>query len=607
MLLANSLAMNTAPVIQTSVQATVGPSSPAGADNTANAGGAQSAFAGALNAAGAKPSRRSGASKQSDDSASGGSLPPAGKQSPPVPAPQAATLVPTPHSNGISPAGRPRAERARANGLAPTENPVAVQAAAAAAMSGGAKSLSGSTSHAAEGNAAAGPEGTITGVTNVATNGTTKNAATFGAVGGQPAMQAKIESDLAANSAATALEAPATAAVGAAAAAEPEAPTPTASLESNLASDSAMTSKPATTADQSARTSFAPAAAALAAASAAADKAAAKPHPAALRPVSKVLGRITAPATDSAAARAGGEEADSAFSKASASSGDTLPASGGPSVPVPTTVDTGTQDAAATAAAAVAGTPQSTNTAKARGDNSYDSDASVGALGAGAGAEAAAALPSPGRSGMRAAAGPLIAPNAANAPLLADAGKHAHAGFDLASLTGNIGDAAAGLSQLNANASVGAPADATPTPALQIHASVDSEDFSQGLSDRVSWMVDNGVNGAKLQVNPPQLGPIELRISVQGDHAQVWMTTHSAVARDALESSSPKLREMLNAQGFGQVSVDISQRSFQDRSAYTPPYQRESTTVRSAAVTPAAPTTAASTSRSLLGALDAYA
>jgi flagellar hook-length control protein FliK len=195
--------------------------------------------------------------------------------------------------------------------------------------------------------------------------------------------------------------------------------------------------------------------------------------------------------------------------------------------------------------------------------------------------------------------------------MVVDAGKHSHAGFDLAALTDNAGGAAAGLSQINANVPA-APADATPATALKIHAGLDSADFPQGLSDRVSWMVDNGVNGAKLQVNPPQLGPIELRISVQGDHAQVWMTTHSAVARDALESSSPKLREMLNAQGFGQVSVDISQRSFHDRSAYTPPYQRDSAGDRSRAVTPAAATTAASMTagsgpRTALGALDAYA
>jgi flagellar hook-length control protein FliK len=319
--------------------------------------------------------------------------------------------------------------------------------------------------------------------------------------------------------------------------------------------------------------------------------------------------RTAAPATGSGTAPANGGTANSTPATASTSSGDTSTASGGAQAAVPAVIGADAQDAAAmsaAAAAAVAGTPRLANTGKPSGDNSYDSDASVAALGAGAEAAASAASAPLGRSGMGAAAGSVVAPNLANAPTVADPAKPAHGGFDLAALTGSPSDAAAGLSQLNANASVGAPADATPTAALRIHASVDSADFTQGLSDRVSWMVDNGVNGAKLQVNPPQLGPIELRISVQGDHAQVWMTTHSAVARDALDASSPKLREMLNAQGFGQVSVDISQRSFQDRSAYVPPYQREQAGVHGAAVT-AAPTINATTSRSSLGALDAYA
>jgi flagellar hook-length control protein FliK len=120
-------------------------------------------------------------------------------------------------------------------------------------------------------------------------------------------------------------------------------------------------------------------------------------------------------------------------------------------------------------------------------------------------------------------------------------------------------------------------------------------------------MVDNGLNGARLQVNPPQLGPIELRISVQGDHAQVSMITHSEVTRDALESSTPKLREMLGAQGFGQVSVDISQRSFQDRSAYSQPYERTSSASRSSAAATAISAVSTSTPRTSLGAVDAYA
>jgi flagellar hook-length control protein FliK len=96
-----------------------------------------------------------------------------------------------------------------------------------------------------------------------------------------------------------------------------------------------------------------------------------------------------------------------------------------------------------------------------------------------------------------------------------------------------------------------------------------------------------------------------VRISLLGDHAQVWLTSHSAVTREALESSSPKLREMLGAQGFGQVSVDISQRSFQDRAAYPQPY--DWTPTANAAAAPAPAPAAGPAARILSGAVDAYA
>jgi flagellar hook-length control protein FliK len=119
-------------------------------------------------------------------------------------------------------------------------------------------------------------------------------------------------------------------------------------------------------------------------------------------------------------------------------------------------------------------------------------------------------------------------------------------------------------------------------------------------------MVDSNLTSARLQVNPPQLGPIEVRIAVQGDHALVWLTSHSAVTRDALESSSSKLREMLGDQGFAQVSVDISQRHFQERPAPSQLYDH------AAAAEPSAPTatvagSASFQARASTGTLDAYA
>jgi flagellar hook-length control protein FliK len=122
----------------------------------------------------------------------------------------------------------------------------------------------------------------------------------------------------------------------------------------------------------------------------------------------------------------------------------------------------------------------------------------------------------------------------------------------------------------------------------------------------VSWMVGNNLNGAKLEVNPAQLGPIEVRIAVQGNQAQITLTAHSTLTRDALEASSPKLREMLGAQGFAHVSVDISQRSFQDRSPSAQTYDWQPPSDRSASSATSA-SASASTPRISSGVLDAYA
>ena len=141
-------------------------------------------------------------------------------------------------------------------------------------------------------------------------------------------------------------------------------------------------------------------------------------------------------------------------------------------------------------------------------------------------------------------------------------------------------------------------------PTFKVAAGVDTADFGQGVADRVSVMMDSNLTSAKLQVNPPALGPIEVRIALQAGHAQVWLSSHSALTRDALESSSPKLREMLGSQGFAQVSVDISQRSFQERSPQSQGYEGASSIGSTAAGVSQA---AIAVARSASGLLDAYA
>jgi flagellar hook-length control protein FliK len=184
------------------------------------------------------------------------------------------------------------------------------------------------------------------------------------------------------------------------------------------------------------------------------------------------------------------------------------------------------------------------------------------------------------------------------------ADKHAHGSGTDSSLSGTSNDGTAGVAQLMTSGASSGSTDVSSTTTLKVAAGVDTAEFGQGVADRVSLMVDSNLTSAKLQVNPPALGPIEVRIALQGGHAQVWFTSHSAVTRDALESSSPKLREMLGAQGFGQVSVDISQRSFQERSPPSRGYAGAGAIGGESSVSVQAPSAA---SRGASGLLDAYA
>jgi flagellar hook-length control protein FliK len=181
------------------------------------------------------------------------------------------------------------------------------------------------------------------------------------------------------------------------------------------------------------------------------------------------------------------------------------------------------------------------------------------------------------------------------------ADKRSHGNSSDSTLAGASNDGSVGAAQILTSNS---PTDSVPMPTFKVAAGVDTAQFGQGVADHVSLMMDGNLTSAKLQVNPPALGPIEVRIALQGGHAQVSFSSHSAVTRDALESSSEKLREMLGSQGFSSVSVDISQRSFQERS---PPSQAYESAPSITAGAPVQTQTPLSISRSASGLLDAYA
>jgi flagellar hook-length control protein FliK len=80
-----------------------------------------------------------------------------------------------------------------------------------------------------------------------------------------------------------------------------------------------------------------------------------------------------------------------------------------------------------------------------------------------------------------------------------------------------------------------------------------------GLQERILWVSAHNLRGAEIQLDPPELGPLQIQVSNQREGTSVHFTTHSHLVRDLIEQSLPRLREMLDAGGLRDVNVDVSQ------------------------------------------------
>ncbi len=84
--------------------------------------------------------------------------------------------------------------------------------------------------------------------------------------------------------------------------------------------------------------------------------------------------------------------------------------------------------------------------------------------------------------------------------------------------------------------------------------------WSQALGERVLWMAGRDMQQAEVRLNPPQLGPVEIRVRVHNDQASVSFVAQHPFTREALETSIPRLREMLGDANINLADVDVGQR-----------------------------------------------
>lgn len=102
----------------------------------------------------------------------------------------------------------------------------------------------------------------------------------------------------------------------------------------------------------------------------------------------------------------------------------------------------------------------------------------------------------------------------------------------------------------------------TDGPVLDIQPSLQNAAWNRVMTSRVLWMAREGVQQASLKLNPANLGPVEVRLNMHHDQANVTFIAQSAVTRDALEQAIPRLRESFAQNGLELSNADVSQQSF---------------------------------------------
>lgn len=84
---------------------------------------------------------------------------------------------------------------------------------------------------------------------------------------------------------------------------------------------------------------------------------------------------------------------------------------------------------------------------------------------------------------------------------------------------------------------------------LDTHLPVHSPRFADGLNQQVIVLAQHGIQQAQLSLTPPDLGPIDVRITFAHDEASVQIAAPSGIARDAIQDALPRLKEMMEQSG----------------------------------------------------------
>jgi flagellar hook-length control protein FliK len=120
---------------------------------------------------------------------------------------------------------------------------------------------------------------------------------------------------------------------------------------------------------------------------------------------------------------------------------------------------------------------------------------------------------------------------------------------------------------LTATQQLRAEQQAPAASAVQSPMVLTKENASDQVAERVQMMMSKNLKHVDIRLDPPELGRMQIRMSLNNDSATVHFTVQNQQTRDMVDQAMPRLREMLSQQGIQLADTSVQQQGQQQRHA----------------------------------------
>ncbi len=137
--------------------------------------------------------------------------------------------------------------------------------------------------------------------------------------------------------------------------------------------------------------------------------------------------------------------------------------------------------------------------------------------------------------------------------------------FSNAAVTNIADPLAAGTTRTESPAGAAAPAQIA-MGALDLSQTA----WPTAMAEHVQWQLQDGVQEARLELHPRELGSLQVHVRLSGNEAQVQFVTQHPQVRDALNAGMPQLRAMLADGGMQLSQAQVGTQGQPQRQAREP-------------------------------------